>query len=92
VRGECVTAVPFKDPVQPLAGLPVVPELAVTDGAGDYSINGLIPGRYQIEFSSGCGDSGFATQWWNQATSAKTAKVITVGYVPITAVNATLHH
>jgi hypothetical protein len=92
VLGECVTAVPFKTAAPPGPGLPLAPELAVTDHAGSYRLAGLWPGRYQLEFSSGCGGSGFASQWWSGANSAKTAKVITVKYAEITGVNAELHH
>ena len=92
VSGECVTAVPVQGQVQPLLDIPVQPVRSVTDHAGDYSIAGLEPGRYQIEFSSGCGASGFVTQWWNNKGSAKTAKVIVVRYAPVTGVNAELHH
>ncbi len=92
VPGECVTAVPFKTAAPPGLGVPLASELAVTDHAGSYRLAGLWPGRYQLEFSSGCGDSGFATQWWSGANSAKTAKVITVTYAQITGVNAELHH
>jgi hypothetical protein len=49
------------------------------------------PGQYKIEFSTGCGDTGFRTQWWGQASSASSAKVITVGYATIGGVDATLH-
>jgi hypothetical protein len=45
---------------------------------GRYSLIGLTPGRYTVMFASGCGATGYATQWWHHATSAVTATVITV--------------
>ena len=36
------------------------------------------PGRYTVEFSSGCGTAGYAAQWWHHAPSAAKATVITV--------------
>ena len=32
-----------------------------------------------MKFSTGCGDAGFKTQWWQDASSAATATVIKVG-------------
>jgi hypothetical protein len=40
--------------------------------AGRYSLTGLLPGRYTVEFRSGCGATGYATQWWHGAASATT--------------------
>ena len=83
VSGECVTAVPLKGESQPFLGLAVQPERSATNHAGEFSIAGLEPGLYRIEFSSGCGDSGFATQLRK--------KVIVVRYAAVTGVNAELH-
>ncbi|MGH3399829.1 MAG: carboxypeptidase-like regulatory domain-containing protein, partial [Streptosporangiaceae bacterium] len=47
-------------------------------GAGRYSLIGLAPGRYRVRFSSGCGASGYATQWWKDAGSAARATIVTV--------------
>src|SRR6185437_53667 len=69
VSGECVTAVPFRTPPDPFTGL-LTPEIAITTSTGRYSLLGLPPGSYKIEFSVGCGDKGFATQWWRGASSA----------------------
>lgn len=90
VSGECVTAVPFRAAPDPASGVPAQQEVAVTNHAGGYTLTALMPGRYKVEFSSGCGASGFATQWWDNAGSAKSAKVITVGFAPITGISATL--
>jgi hypothetical protein len=34
--------------------------------------------RYLVEFQPGCGLTGYAVQWWRNATSRRTATVITV--------------
>ena len=64
---------------------------AITTATGRYTLIAL-PGQYKIKFSTGCGSSGFATQWWNGASSAKTAQLMTVAYGTTTGVDATLHH
>jgi len=71
LSGACVTAVPLPAG----SGLPVV---AVTRPKG-YTLGDLAPGRYKVKFSAGCGAVGYATQWWRQKTSQKTATVIRVG-------------
>jgi hypothetical protein len=71
LAGGCVTA--FSVPAG--AALPVV---AVT-GTSGYTMADLVPGRYKVEFTSGCGTTGYATQWWKDAASQKAATVITVG-------------
>ena len=47
--------------------------LAITSSSGTYQLGPLQPGRYQIEFLAGCGASGYKTQWWKNASSARTA-------------------
>lgn len=49
-----------------------------TTAGGSYSLTGLIPGTYTVQFSSGCGATGLATQWWDDKSSAGSATVITV--------------
>lgn len=90
VSGECVTAIPFRSPADPFSGLQQPAEVAVSMHDGRYVLADLLSGRYKIEFSTGCGDAGFATQWWDNAGSATSAKVITVGSATITGINATL--
>ncbi len=87
VSGECVTAVPVgKD----FAGF-FPPEIAITTATGSYSLLEVQPGRYKLKFSTGCGDSGFKTQWWQNATSRATATVITVGAgAAVTGIDAVL--
>ena len=72
LRGACVTAVPLPAG----SALPVV---AVTKTTG-YTLAGLLPGRYKVRFSAGCGAARYATQWWRRKTSQKTATVIRVGF------------
>lgn len=90
VAGECVTAVPFRSPPDPMFGTPAQPEVAVTGRTGNYTLTQLTPGRYKIEFSTGCGGLHSATQWWDNAGSARTAKVITVKFAVISGIDATL--
>lgn len=82
VGGECVTAFPFRARPDPFAGSAVSPEIAITSPTGSYVLLGLAPGRYKIEFSSGCGRTRFATQWW--------PGVVTVKFAPIGGINASL--
>jgi hypothetical protein len=69
VSGECVTAVPLA------AG--DTPVIAIS-AAGTYSLVDLTPGQYKVEFSTGCGATGYATQWWQDASSEQAATVLTV--------------
>jgi Carboxypeptidase regulatory-like domain len=69
LTGACAAAVRL--------GAGSVPVIAVTR-SGRYSIIDLTPGRYRVEFSSGCGASGYATQWWKNASSKGKATIITV--------------
>jgi len=57
VSGACVGAYP---------GTSASPAgLAITGAGGAYQIAGLIPGRYHVEFSSGCGATGYRIQWYH---------------------------
>jgi len=69
LRGVCVAA------TGPAAGTPVY---TVTDANGSYSIIDLPPGKYRVSFSSGCGATGYKTQWWKDASSATAATSVTV--------------
>ena len=92
VSGECVTAVPVNPSLDPFSGTPPAPEIAITTSSGAYTLTDVAAGRYKVEFSAGCGDTGFATQWWNNASSAASASVITVAFTSIPGINATLRH
>jgi hypothetical protein len=68
----------------PLAGVCVIarplhgtkPIYAVSHGG--YSLTDVPPGRYVVEFVAGCGASGLAPQWWDDALSRAGATVIAV--------------
>ena len=90
VGGECVTAVPFHAVSDPASGEGAATDVAVTRPGGHYRLLDLPPGQYQIEFSTGCGDTGFATQWWDAAASSGSARVITVDSATISGISATL--
>ena len=92
VSGECVTAIPVSAPADSFSGFPQPAEVAVSTHDGSYSLADLLAGRYKVEFTAGCGDSGFATQWWDNAGSVTSAKVITVGFAAITGISANLRH
>lgn len=82
LNGVCVSAVGTAG-----AATPVV---AVTT-TGGYTIGDLNPGRYRVEFRSGCGAAGYAAQWWRRASSARTAAIITVAAgSTVTGISATL--
>ena len=78
VAGECVTAVPVNPTPDPLFGMTLNPVIGVSTSDGSYSLVDLLPGQYHVKFSIGCGASGFATQWWQQASSEQSATTINV--------------
>ncbi len=90
IAGECVTAVPSHAGVDPFSGLAPAPDVAITLPSGRYRLLDLPPGQYRIEFSTGCGDAGFAGQWWDNVASASSATVITIGNAMIGGIDATL--
>jgi Carboxypeptidase regulatory-like domain len=51
--------------------------VGITAG-GAYQIGDLQPGRYKVEFTTGCGAAGYATRWFTKATSRRQATVIVV--------------
>jgi hypothetical protein len=69
LTGICVRAVPVS-----ASGS----TLSTTASQGSYTLAGVPPGRYRIEFQSGCGLTGYQTQWWDDAGSAAQATVIQV--------------
>ena len=90
VSGECVTAAPVNPVPEPLFN--AVPNPVVAISSGSYVLTGLVPGKYTVEFSTGCGATGFRTQWWHNAGSAGKATVITVpASTTINGINATVH-
>lgn len=90
VAGACVTATPVDPVPDPLFGAVSHPVVAVSSGS--YVLAGLVPGKYTVEFSTGCGASGFHPQWWHNAGSAGQATVITVpANGVINGISATVH-
>jgi Carboxypeptidase regulatory-like domain len=70
LTGICVSAVPVSGSVST--------SYTVASG-GSYTLPYVTPGRYRVEFQSGCGLTGWATQWWDGAGSRSAARVFTVG-------------
>jgi protocatechuate 3,4-dioxygenase beta subunit len=51
--------------------------ISATDGT--YTITGVIPGSYDVEFSNGCGNSGdYANQWWDEEPEPDSAVPVSV--------------
>ena len=69
LTGVCVAAVPES---------PARATLYTVTSNGSYSLADVQPGRYRVEFESGCGATGWASQWWNAASSRVGASFITV--------------
>jgi hypothetical protein len=69
--GICVQATPAGQ-----SGTPYLTESGSKNG--DYEIGPLPPGRYLVEFEADCAVTGYATQWWRDATSRKRATLVTV--------------
>jgi hypothetical protein len=91
VAGECVTATPVDPVPDPEFGSVLHPVIGVTAADGTYTLVGLLPGKYTAKFSTGCGDTGFQTQWWHDSTSAGGAAVITVpANTTVTSIDARL--
>ncbi|HEX9034977.1 MAG TPA: carboxypeptidase-like regulatory domain-containing protein [Streptosporangiaceae bacterium] len=76
---------------KPLAGI-CVESVAVngsgrvigTTNAHGYLIEGLQPGRYKVEFTSGCGTTGYQTRWYKSARTRLGATVVTVRAATVT--------
>jgi hypothetical protein len=67
----CVLAVPAA------TGEPTVVGTTARDGT--YSIVGVLRGRYDVEFTNGCGNpTSFVTQWWEDAGSQADATPVLV--------------
>jgi Carboxypeptidase regulatory-like domain len=83
--GVCVTAMPLA------AGS--VPVVAVSGKSGGFTLLNMLPRRYKVEFSSGCGATGYRTQWWQNAGSRQAATAINVSAAQtVTGIDATLRH
>ena len=64
---------------------------AETAADGTYSLTGLAPGSYDVEFTPGCGSNGYQTQWYKKAATASEATPVKVtAGANSTSVNASL--
>lgn len=52
--------------------------LAITAADGRYELDGLAAGRYQVEFTAGCGDTRYAARWYQGAPTRRGARPVTV--------------
>jgi hypothetical protein len=87
---ECVTAFPIGAQPDPVFGDLITPEAGISTPSGHFALSGLFPGQYKVQFSSGCGRTGYADQWWRDATSQKSAKVINLAFTEINGIDALL--
>ena len=72
LRGICVLAA-----TSPSPGVVTVVESA-TGAGGKYRVSGLTSGQYQLQFSAGCGASGYSTRWYKNARASSHATVVQV--------------
>ena len=83
LSGICVTVLPLA------AG--AVPVVAVSGKSGGFTVTDMLPGRYKAEFSSGCGATGYRTQWWKNVGSPQHAMPIKVNAAEtVTGIDATM--
>jgi hypothetical protein len=88
LSGICVQAVPV---VSGAGTLDQINPVATVTQAGSYTLAGVIPGQYRVEFSSGCEATGYADQWWENAASRASATIITVSpATTTTSINAAM--
>jgi hypothetical protein len=69
LEGVCVIAWPLTKGSPPVVAI---------SGPTGYALIDLLPARYKVEFSAGCGATGYRTQWWHNASSRHAATVINV--------------
>jgi hypothetical protein len=84
LSGACVIATSSLPGAQPV--------YSVTRGSGGYAVLGLAPGSYEVEFSSGCGATGYKPQWWKNRNAPFGVTLLTVTAGATTpGISATLH-
>jgi hypothetical protein len=84
LSGACVIATSSLPGQQPI--------YSVSRGNGGYSVVGLAPGKYEVEFSSGCGATGYKSQWWKGRSVPFGVTLVTVtADTTTTGISATLH-
>jgi hypothetical protein len=88
VAGICAEAVPLAGGLGVIGlGVPA----GVTVAAGSYRIGDLQPGPYKVRFTAGCGATGYATRWYKDARTSKSATVVKVSAATVTTgINTTL--
>ena len=69
VSGICAEVVPLAGGASHVIGV---------TAAGRYHVIDLVPGRYKVSFSAGCGATGYATRWYKNARSRQQATIIQV--------------
>jgi protocatechuate 3,4-dioxygenase beta subunit len=79
LAGVCVTAVPTSGTTS--LGSAVT---SITTAGGGYTIGELVPGSYRVKFTSGCGASGWKTQWWQHENTSAQATIATVTPATVT--------
>lgn len=68
-----------------------VPVVAVTATNGTYALGDLAPGKYTLKFGSGCGATGYVTQYYSGVSSAQSASpVAVIAAMTTTAIDATM--
>ncbi|HEY5267190.1 MAG TPA: carboxypeptidase-like regulatory domain-containing protein, partial [Acidimicrobiales bacterium] len=86
ISGVCVYAIPVGNGTG---------ASATTASNGTYTVAGLVPGSYTVEFYSGCGSSNYLTQYYNGTTAgtssstSATSIAVTVAS-PKTGINAVM--
>ena len=86
LTGICVNATP-------LAGTSSAGTSGITAADGTYTIEGLVPGNYDVEFLAGTCGGNYVTQWYNNtssgASSMAEATAVNVAS-PATGINAAM--
>jgi hypothetical protein len=70
VAGICVSAT--------ARAVGAVPVVAVTATDGTYALGDLAPAKYTLKFGSGCGATGYVTQFYNDVSSPQSASPVAV--------------
>ncbi len=69
----------------------LLPPCAITGADGEYTISGLEPGTYIVEFDGSVETKlGYARQYYNDETSESKANPVEVGEAPVSGINAAL--
>jgi hypothetical protein len=86
LTGICVQATPTR------ARARASQQVYTVSRSGTYALTRLPPGKYLVKFTSGCGASGYAAQWWQNANSQTAAAPVTVKPGSVThGIDAAMH-